>query len=153
MNGGISSHADKSLHCNVSKYAPAAVTAARNREVLVVRTLGMLDGDGCSELLLLPLPLLSSPFLTGVEVALRVMKRRCGVTGKPPPSSRVPYWDANCCRRCSLYRAIRSARWRCVSTAPSSESDVAIPSRARAFDVDVLRSLRIEYCGPLEIIH
>jgi hypothetical protein len=36
----------------------------------------MLDGDGCSELLLLPLPLLSSPFLTGVEAALRVMKRR-----------------------------------------------------------------------------
>jgi hypothetical protein len=135
-----------------SQYAPADATPARSREVLVVRTLGTLDGDGWSEVLLLfplPLPLLSSPFLTGVAVALRVMKRRCGVTGKPPALSREPYWDAICCRRSSLYRAIRSARRRCESTEPSHEPEVAVPSRARAFDgEDVLRSLRMK-CWPL----
>jgi hypothetical protein len=66
-------------------------TAARSREVLVVRTLCILDGDGCSALLLLPLPLLSSPFLTGVVAVLRVMKRRCGVMEALPGSSREPY--------------------------------------------------------------
>ena len=77
---------------NVSTYIPVAdVTAARNREVLVVRTLWILEGDGCSALLLLPLPLLSSPFLTGVVAVLREMKRRTGVAGELPESSRGPY--------------------------------------------------------------
>jgi len=129
---------------NVRSYIPVPdVTAARNREVLVVRTFWILEGDGCSALLLLPLPLLSSPFLTGVVAVLRVMKRRSGVAVELPEPSREPYWEANCCRRSSLYCAIRSARRRCVSAPPSGEQDVAIPSKDGAFDVDdVRRSLK-----------
>jgi len=67
------------------------VAAARNLEVLVVRTFCILEGDGCSALLLLPLPLLSSPFLTGVVAVLRVMKRRSGVAVELPEPSREPY--------------------------------------------------------------
>lgn len=77
---------------NVSTYIPVPdVTAARNLEVLVVRTFWILEGDGCSALLLLPLPLLSSPFLTGVVAVLRVMKRRSGVAVELPEPSREPY--------------------------------------------------------------
>lgn len=77
---------------NVSTYIPVPdVAAARNLEVLVVRTFCILEGDGCSALLLLPLPLLSSPFLTGVVAVLRVMKRRSGVAVELPEPSREPY--------------------------------------------------------------
>jgi len=92
-------------------HVPAGdVTAARSREVLVVRTLWILDDNGCSELVLLPLPLLSSPFLIGVVAKVRVMNRRCGVVEAHPLSSLEPYREANCRRRSSLYCATRSAR-------------------------------------------
>jgi hypothetical protein len=130
-----------------NEYSPADATPARNREVLVVRTLGTLHGDGWSGVLLL-LPL-STPLLTGVEVALRVIKRCWCLMGKPPRASREPYSDAICWRRSSLYRAIRSAR--CCSV--SHEPEVRVPSRARAFDgKEAFRSLKIRY-QPLVIYH